>query len=155
MKIDHLKLLMKWINKLIQNWNSVVSKDDTVFHLGDVSAYINKRKINNILSSLNGKKILVMGNHDNILSVKEWLSVGFDEVCPYPIIYNEFIVMQHIPPQYINNATPFFYIYGHVHATEMYPTISSHSACVSVERWNYTPVSIDRIKELINNLPKF
>lgn len=139
-------------DKMIENWNNAVSPEDTVFHLGDVSFYTDKEKISGIIDKLNGRKILVMGNHDDFLPVKEWMKVGFDEVYSYPLVYDEFIVMQHQPPQYINNATPFFYIYGHVHATEMYPTISRQSACVSVERWNYTPVSIDAIKKCVSEI---
>lgn len=48
-----------------------------------------------------------------------------------------------------NDATPFFYIYGHVHSTEAYKTITKQTACVSVERWNYTPVDLEKIKELV------
>lgn len=139
-------------NKLIENWNNAVSDKDTIFHLGDFSAYTDKIKIKEIFDKLNGRKILVMGNHDNILSVKEWLKIGFDEVYSYPLIYNEFIVMQHQPPQYINDKTPFFYIYGHVHATEIYPTISKQSACVCVERWDYSPIDFEEIKNRVFNL---
>ncbi len=41
---------------LIENWNRVVGDTDTVFHLGDVSAY-DFQKTQQILSALNGKKI--------------------------------------------------------------------------------------------------
>lgn len=139
-------------SKIIESWNSAVSQEDIVFHLGDVSFYTDKEKVSEIIGKLNGRKILIMGNHDNFLSVREWMEVGFDEVYSYPLVYNEFIVMQHQPPQYINDTTPFFYIYGHVHSTEMYPTISKQSACVSTERWNYTPVSIDEIKRRVLNI---
>lgn len=48
---------------IIKNWNSVVSPDDTVYHLGDVAL----GDINSSLAcvgALNGYKILVLGNHD-------------------------------------------------------------------------------------------
>ena len=48
---------------LINNWNSVVSKDDLVFDLGDF-AFAPQSKWKNILSRLNGKHYLILGNHD-------------------------------------------------------------------------------------------
>lgn len=63
------------------------------------------------------------------------MDVGFDEVYNYPIIYNEFIIMQHEEPSFCNDASPFYHLYGHVHNNEMYTTITKQSACVCVERW--------------------
>ncbi|MBK1809533.1 metallophosphoesterase [Clostridium sp. YIM B02505] len=139
--------------QMIASWNSVVKEDDIVFHLGDVSSYP-LSKMKEIINKLNGKKILIMGNHDNHLTISQWMECGFDEVYKYPIVYNEFIVMQHQPPQYINSATPFFYLYGHVHGTEMYPTVAKQSACVSVERWDYAPVKFEYIKKCVEELTR-
>jgi len=53
---------------LIDAWNQTVSKNDTVFHLGDF-CFIH----NNILSlskSLQGKKILLVGNHDKLKDIE-------------------------------------------------------------------------------------
>ena len=131
---------------IIKNWNSVVSKKDKVILAGDVSFY-GKDKTAEIIQQLNGKKILVKGNRDQRNNTW-WLDVGFDEVSNYPIIYKEWFVIQHEPPTYYNDATPYFYIYGHVHSSEMYRTITKQTACVCVERWDYTPVELERIIEL-------
>lgn len=48
--------------KLIENWNSVVGHNDTVWHLGDV--LFGNRNFH-ILDRLNGRKNLVLGNHDH------------------------------------------------------------------------------------------
>ena len=137
---------------LIENWNKVVGPEDTVYHLGDFASNLSWEETKQIVDALNGRKILIMGNHDNYLTLREWMECGFDEVYKYPIIYDEFIVMQHEPPQYINSDTPFFYLFGHVHGTEMYPTVTKQSACVTVERWNYAPVDIEKIKKCITEL---
>ena len=47
---------------IIQNWNSVVREDDTVFHLGDVTFSNDEKVILNILDRLNGNIILINGN---------------------------------------------------------------------------------------------
>lgn len=62
---------------MIENWNAVVSPDDTVYHLGDFAmgrfeAAAAYRK------ALNGRIVLVLGNHDR--SAKRMLELGFDEV---------------------------------------------------------------------------
>jgi len=131
---------------MIKNWNSVVSKKDKVIVAGDVSFH-NKEKTAEIIGQLHGKKVLVKGNHDTRNNTW-WTDVGFDEVSCYPIIYKEWFVIQHEPPSYYNDATPYFYIYGHVHGSEMYRTITKQTACVCVERWDYTPVELEKIIEL-------
>lgn len=133
---------------MISRWNEIVSPNDVIFHLGDVGNYPFV-KMKNIIQRLNGKKILVMGNHDRHFSVMEWMECGFSEVSQYPIIYNEYFVMQHEPPQYINDAMPYYYFYGHVHGTKMYESVTNQSACVCVERWEYGPVDLELIKERV------
>ena len=48
--------------KLIELWNNTVAKDDTVYFLGDFS--LNPRWSRDIAPKLNGRKILIPGNHD-------------------------------------------------------------------------------------------
>ena len=131
---------------IINNWNKTVSKNDTVIVAGDVSFY-GQEKTAEIVRQLNGRKILIKGNHDKRKN-NWWMDVGFDEVSSYPIIYKGWFVIQHEPPTYYNDATPYFYIYGHVHGSEMYRTVTKQTACVSVERWDYTPVNLEKIIEL-------
>jgi len=132
---------------IIKNWNNVVSKKDRVFVLGDFSFY-DFDKTKEIVSMLNGYKVLVMGNHDIRHPIKWWVDAGFDVVSKYPIIVDQFIVMQHEPPTYFNEGVPYFWLYGHVHSTDMYKTITKNTACVCIERWNYIPVDIKEIEKL-------
>ncbi len=127
---------------MVRRWNSVVMPEETVFHLGDVGdpSYVKR---------LNGHKILIMGNHDRKHSMDFWREAGFDEVYRFPILYNDFILLQHEPPVYINEELPYAWIYGHVHSFDTYETLTKRTCCVSVERWNYTPVDIN---EIINKM---
>jgi len=61
---------------IINNWNAVVSKHDTVFHLGDFS-FCDFEKTQAIFNGLNGRIHLVMGNHDRHRSVNWFRNVGF------------------------------------------------------------------------------
>lgn len=132
---------------IIRNWNKVVGKDDTVFVLGDVS-FRSKEETAATISSLNGKKILIKGNHDK-RSTQWWLDVGFSEASSYPITYKEFFILSHEPPQYFNEDGVKAYFYGHVHGTEMYKTVTSRSACLCALRWDFTPVELEKLIELM------
>src|SRR5574344_1190546 len=96
---------------LISNWNKTVGKDDVVYVLGDVgSAPLQRMK--EIIGSLNGKKILILGNHDH-LKVEDYLSMGFSEVYDHPIFLSDNVVLSHAPypflPDYIVN------VHAHLH----------------------------------------
>lgn len=131
---------------IIANWNKAVDKGDTVFIVGDFSFH-DKKKTADIIQKLNGKKILIKGNHDKYSS-SWYIGAGFHEATKYPIIYKKWYIISHEPPCYFNDASPYFYIYGHVHSTRMYPTVTTNAACVSIERWDYAPVEFDLIKKL-------
>lgn len=135
---------------LIYNWNSVVDKQDKVFVLGDFSFY-NAEQTTKIISELRGHKTLIMGNHDRSHSVEWWRDVGFDQVSECPIIWNEFYELHHEPP-YANETSPRMYLYGHVHGNNIYHTVTHNSACVSCERWNYTPVTLGQIEQEIRTV---
>lgn len=47
---------------MVAGWNSVVSPEDTVYHLGDFA--FAARAVEYYTPKLNGKKILILGNHD-------------------------------------------------------------------------------------------
>lgn len=55
---------------LINQINSVVDVDDTVYHLGDF-CFGKTNDIKKLLSQLNGKWIFIVGNHDNKNSLNE------------------------------------------------------------------------------------
>lgn len=50
---------------IIDNWNSVVAPEDTVYHLGDVCLGP-VAEWHDSLSRLNGYKVLIVGNHERI-----------------------------------------------------------------------------------------
>ena len=124
--------------KIIANWNSVVSDEDEVFFLGDF-AICNKDKIPELLSRLNGKKKMIMGNHDRKYSVEWWHEAGFDFVSPYPIIINEWFMLSH-EPMYICNNMSYKNIFGHIHGNPQYKDYSDMHFIVCCEKIEYTPI---------------
>lgn len=132
--------------KFIENWNQIVTENDTVYVLGDFSDYGDEEKDRNILSRLNGSKILVMGNHDRHRTSQEWRDLGFAECFSLPVLYKDFFLLSH-EPLYINTNMPYANFYGHVHANPSYKDTSKQSACVSVERIAYTPIEFQTLWE--------
>ena len=120
---------------MIKNWNETVSNKDVVLHLGDVGIG-SKQYISDIVGRLNGKKILIMGNHDQ-WSEQAYRDMGFHTVSRFPIIYDGCYIMSHAP-LLLSETTPYFNVYGHVHNDNKYVD-NSTSKCVSVERIGYRP----------------
>lgn len=63
--------------EMIERWNAAVSPGDLVVHLGDF-ALASRARITDLVDALNGRKVLLLGNHDR--SATAMRSCGFDEV---------------------------------------------------------------------------
>lgn len=145
---------------MIQNWNSVVSGDDIVFHLGDVAAGIKGRDdlLIKIFKKLKGHKHLIKGNHDH--KTNKWYmdNLGFESVaqslvmgdillCHYPIRVNEYSKEKEIRKVEDLKLTVEKYdikhiIHGHVH--QRTTNLPNHYN-VSVEAINYTPIELNSL----------
>ena len=133
---------------MITKWNQVITDEDTVYVIGDFSAYQDEEKDRELLKQLNGKKILITGNHDTHRIPAEWRALGFMECSPWPIVYQGFFLLSH-EPLYINSNMPYANIYGHVHGNASYKDASPQSVCVSVERIDYQPITLDEVMRRI------
>lgn len=123
---------------LIKNWNSVVGKNDIVYVVGDF-ALCGKQKIIEIGKRLNGRKRLIIGNHDQA-SIETYREAGFEFVYNHSIVLDDFFIVSHVPLEHVQN--PFFNIHGHTHE----PSTSENCFCVSAENINYTPLIFEEIK---------
>ncbi len=132
--------------EIVKRCNAVVGKNDRLFILGDFSFY-GKEKTTALCQSLNGTKILVMGNHDE-KSPSYYRECGFEEVYDFPIILDSFWILSH-KPLYININMPYANIFGHVHGNPIYTDYTKQSFCACIERWDYTPVDFKKIKQLL------
>lgn len=120
---------------MIKNWNETVSNKDIVLHLGDVGL-CERSRLKEIIQQLNGKKILIMGNHDTYTK-KFYEEAGFQEVSKFPILYDSFYLLSHAPLQ-LSETTPYYNCYGHVHNDVKYIDTPT-SKCFCVERTGYRP----------------
>ena len=136
---------------IIERWNSVVRPIDIVYHLGDVA--FNKSKMD-YFKLLNGKKRLVMGNHDmykthvyaehfqQLVGVKHMTVDGFK------------FVVSHVPlhPDCLGRFG--LNIHGHLHQNYILDERAAFLGGkderyfnVSCEQVDYTPISLEEILE--------
>lgn len=120
---------------LVENWNKVVGPNDKVYHLGDVA--IAKRALT-ILGRLNGRKVLVKGNHD--VAKLQHFTEYFADI--RGVHYTNDVIMSHIPVH--TSCVDRFKanVHGHLHANYIN---DPRYLCVSVEHINYTPISYDDV----------
>lgn len=131
--------------EMVKKWNSVVGEKDIVYILGDFGTVEN-----GICWAvcLNGKKILIKGNHDTE-SNENYRSAGFFEVYDHPILFDNFWILSH-EPIYVNENMPYANIFGHVHKNPIYKDYSRQHFCVSAERIDYKPISFAEIKAKVS-----
>lgn len=130
---------------LIGNWNRVVEPQDRVYVLGDVAM---SKKHLWPLEVLNGRKVLVKGNHDT-----EKLSVYskyFDDVRAY--VVKKGFIMSHIPIHPGSLARWKVNIHGHLHSNLVMDgnKPDPRYVNVSVEQIEYTPYNLQLIVDKLN-----
>jgi calcineurin-like phosphoesterase family protein len=157
---------------LINNWNSVVGEDDTVFHLGDV-ALGPWEDWDKSLSRLNGHKVLVIGNHDRLFSgtdkdIERWTPVysqWFQEIrygASLVLNNGDFALMSHFPydgdshgdDRYTERRPKddgYILLHGHTHLNSVISqsAMGSTQIHVGADAHNFTPVSEDQIVEYL------
>lgn len=99
--VDDVEAHDKW---LVSRWNERIGKKDIVYILGDFS-FGSPESVGKLLGKLNGKKFLVLGNHDKS---SEHLTGYFEQItqlkevtfkkCNYDFLDEDFMVfMSHYP----------------------------------------------------------
>ena len=150
---------------LIENWNAVVDKDDVVFHLGDF-AFGDPHKAAEIANRLNGKKYLVIGNHDwKLLANSQEFNDCFEMATPQLriIINGTRVWMNHFPFLTFEGAwrgtDAAWNLFGHVHSGKHQTTgldivrlnvLLPTQYDVGVDNNNYTPVSWHKLSDIIH-----
>jgi calcineurin-like phosphoesterase family protein len=162
------KSVLEMNSLLISNWNSLISNKDEVYVLGDI-VIGNKSQLKEILSSLNGKKILIKGNHDRF-SNTALKDAGFNCVFKsltiqvnnltvllnhYPYKPDNFINLDEEQKKFLNkrpdnNGT--WLLHGHSHSKI---ALNKNSIDVGVDAWNYYPVSEERLISLMKSRANF
>ena len=140
---------------MIERHNAKVKEQDTVYFLGDV--VINKKYLE-LVKRMNGRKILVRGNHD-IFKDEDYREVGFEQIHGVRVFVDKFI-LSHIPlhPDCVSERFR-VNVHGHLHANEVmsWQVIDEDIVykpdprylCVCVEQTDFTPLHFDEVEERI------
>ena len=139
----------------IKNWNNVVTDNDDVWILGDFS-YKSANNPLYYLDRLNGKKHLIVGNHDRFMLKQPACRKKFESIDDYKVIEDEGqkIVLFHYPivewDGYFRGALHFF---GHIHNNvdnDAYMITEDIKGCYNVgtDIIGFTPRKKDEIIKL-------
>lgn len=130
--------------QLVELWNATVSKEDLVYVLGDFTLSRRMDVIKNLVSSLSGRKVLIMGNHDT-RKPKDYVECGFEVATRKPLMVEPGVILMHEPFNDPNYIVPnYVYFYGHVHNNPSIMDDYYNCMCVSVERIGYRPIDLDK-----------
>lgn len=133
---------------IIERWNSRVKPKDVVYHLGDFM--LCNKKYDHFLNRLNGKVILIRGNHDHHFKNNNFY--GFAEV-------HDMLFLDKLTPQFFichyamrvwpNRHRGSINLYGHSHGMLLF---QENSWDVGVDNNDFYPLSVEEILPLIGGL---
>ena len=128
---------------LMDNWNSRVKEEDLVYHLGDFSL----RRPYYWRTTLNGRIILIKGNHDKYEDTR-----CFDYKKQLEIKIGKFKCLlihrpSHIPEDIYQRVD--FVIHGHIHNNWLR---EGKKVNVGVDVWNFKPISETELYRYLKSL---
>ena len=140
---------------LIKNWNSVVTDKDDVYILGDFAYRFEQGKLQHYLESLNGRKYMILGNHDKDIR-RNAHKDAFVWVKDYADISDNGrrVILSHYPMVEWNG---FFrgsiHLYGHIHNNvnnQAYKIMRNieNAYNVGVDILGYMPQKLEQVIEL-------
>jgi calcineurin-like phosphoesterase family protein len=139
---------------LFRNSNEIVEDTDEIWNLGDVTmksaGYAGS--IKKLVERFKGHKHLVLGNHDN-WKMHNYLEIGFETI--HSAMWFEHadwkFVLVHDPALYtvFENSGDTIVLCGHIHRLFKHLLPEKRIINVGVDVWDYYPVSMTSILELI------
>lgn len=136
---------------MVAKINSIVGKDDELFHIGDVSVDIDGIKFMDKIKCKN--RTLILGNYDvddpdkMPVLLKAFNHRVFDSM-DFSLGDGTWIHMNHYPTKAVDNM---FNIVGHIHGLWK---VQPNMVNVGVDAWHFLPVSLDQIKFVRNAIEK-
>lgn len=133
---------------LIANWNSKVGPNDTIYHLGDIGF---SRSLDRILRRLNGRKIWILGNHDNKLVNDPKITRFFEDIYDVHTVKwdGQEIFLSHYAHRVWNKShRGAWHLYGHSHGS-LADDPNSRSFDIGVDCHNYFPLSFQEVGKIM------
>jgi len=127
---------------LIARWNETVSPGDEVWHLGDFALHVRPERIDELLSLLNGRKHLIIGNNDGpaTLEARGWASVQ-----PYAELFvdgHALVLCHYAFRTWKNMGRGWIDLHGHSHGKLKRQT---RQFDVGVDARDYRPVTLEQL----------
>ena len=126
--------------QIINRYNDIVTDDDLVINLGDLTdgEVERKKELADVISQLKGKKVLVRGNND-LYPDDYYTSIGFKYITP-KFIYDN-ILFSHMPQENNNRLN----IHGHIHGYKTYWCPYTNQIDVAAVGGRKTPIDLNMI----------
>ncbi len=132
---------------IIANWNNAITNDDTVYIIGDLFKSTETAVANSYLSRLNGKKTLILGNHDEFTANEDFDPNYFLEITSYKELSIDGLdlVLFHYPIiEWRGKKDGAICLHGHTHNTT--PSLYMDNLIdVGVDAHDFCPVSLQAI----------
>ncbi len=134
---------------LIAAWNAAVRPDDEVWHLGDFAFRCTGEHARRCFDRLNGRKLLIRGNHDVLAEGLPWAEPVRDVAQVY-LREPDGVFLGIWLSHYAHVVWPRMHrgdlhLYGHSHGT-LPDAPEGMSTDVGVDRWNWRPVTLEEIQ---------
>jgi len=140
---------------IVNNWNSVVTDDDDIYILGDLTLEDYDNGLSK-LKLLKGKKHIIIGNHDTNFRVELYKELTDDINYADLVKYGKYqFYISHYPTHTGNKdkhmSTQLINLYGHTHQKTNFYNNDPFMYHVGLDSHNNFPVEID---EIISDIQK-
>lgn len=137
---------------IIEQYNARVGKNDLVHLLGDICLGHNQ-EAPGLIKRLNGRKRLIIGNHDTQAKIKNYLSQGVIEEAIWAdrIKHNKVHMYFNHFPMLVGNfgESHLWCVHGHRHSKDPYAAAPNNIE-IGIDTFD-APVALDEITSLILN----
>lgn len=136
---------------IIDNWNSIITKKDRIYIIGDVSME-DPKVIARIMPKLKGSIVIIGGNHCTLPCCREYMKLGIPVM---GVLQYHGFLCTHIPVHITQLYGFKGNIHGHVHLSGIIkdlgvydpPQLEGPYYNVNVEFHDYKPVLFEDIKQ--------
>lgn len=141
---------------MIEAWNDKVQPDDTIYHLGDF-AFMPYEEFRKLIRRLNGKKYLILGNHDKMIIQNRNALVAYGGIASidhYRELKAEghFFVLFHYGQRVWNKSHHgAIHLYGHSHGSlpPLGKSVDVGVDCKEITS-EYRPISITEVMDYMS-----
>lgn len=143
---------------IVENWNSIVTPQDTVYILGDLMLGTNHEYGLNCLKALQGEKYFIAGNHDTLRRQEEYQEIRLAGLGLAHILnaegYRFYLCHYKTETSRIDNMAPLknhlINLHGHTHSKAKFESDNPFQYNVALDCHNNYPVPLGVVINDIN-----